>query len=500
MKKKYSIPTLLAGLMALCYSSCNEKRIDLQPLSPTEASFFTEEADFTKAALGVYAKINDYYWFNNNNPIHAFWQLPGDDITTSGTVPFELFGTIQAATGEIGGFYRTTYQLINRANTLLQKLDEEKGAIKTPNLKNTLRGEALFLRGYGNFLLWNYFGTSPLMTERIQTSDKITPPSSKDTELIDQAVKDLTEAAGLLPTSWDNNNRGRVTQSSANGLLGKALVFRGTIKKNPADYTAALAAFTKITDRKLLANFTDNFNVKAENNTESLFEFQASQPDFDNVWLSNDFQAAGVGSTSAYWGFYENHWSLFGKPRFEATQKLVDAFEAADPRLTITLDPKTRAFNKYWNTGDQKSQSGVASVNNPRILRYADVLLLQAEATLESGGSTAAAIGLINQIRTRARNMKAGGTVPADHPTTETDKAKILNWIMMERFRELAGEEGSRWLDLRRWHLGGKINLAGFNWGSVRNDVTFDVNKHLYFPIPLNEIDLNPNVTQNPGY
>ncbi|MFN4144178.1 MAG: RagB/SusD family nutrient uptake outer membrane protein [Runella sp.] len=500
--KKQSFKILMAlFITAAFYTSCDEKRIDLQPLSPTEASFFTEENDFTRAIIGVYAKINDYYWFNNNNPIHGFWQLPGDDITTSGTVPFEIFGTLQPANGDLNTFYRVTYQLINRANTAIQKLDEEKGIIKTPNLKNNLRGEALFLRGWANFLLWNYFGTSPLMTERVQTSDRTTPPNSKDTELLDQAIKDFTEAATLLPTSWPTSDRGRVTQSSANGMLGKALVFRGSAKKNNADFTAAIAAFNKITDRRLMANFRDNFDVKVENNAESLFEFQASQPDFDNVWLSNDFEARGVGSTSAYWGYYENHWSLFGKARFEATQKLVNAFEPNDPRRDITLNAANRTFNKYWNTGDQKSQSGVASVNNPRILRYADVLLLRAEAVLESGGSTAEAIGLINQVRTRAREMRAGGTVPANYPTTETDRARIFNWIANERFLELAGEEGARWLDLRRWHLAGKINLgSGFNWSSLRNDVTFDVNKHLLYPIPLSEIDLNPNVKQNPGY
>lgn len=490
---------LLGVAMAVGYA-CDEKRLDLQPLSPTEASYFTEEADFTKAVLGVYAKINDFYWFNNNNPIHGVWQLPGDDITTSGTEAFEIFGTLQPSNGGLNTFYRITYQLINRANTTLQKIDQEKGIYKTANLKTIHRGEALLLRGYGYYLLWNYFGTAPLVTERIQSSDKITPTSSKDTELLDQAIKDFTEAATLLPATWSDANRGRVTQNTANGFLGKALVFRGSAKKSTADMAAAVTAFAKISSLKLMDNFSANFDVKFENNSESLFEFQASQPGFDNVWLPNDFESGGVGSTSTYWGFYENHWSLFGKPPYIATQKLADAFEKDDPRIAATLNPTSKVFNKYWNTGDQKSQSGVASVNNPRILRLADVILLRAEAVLESGGSTAEAIGLINQIRTRARLMKKDGTVPADYPTTETDKAKIFNWIMMERFRELAGEEGARWLDLRRWQMAGKVNLSGFNWSSIRNDVSFDPAKHTVFPIPTSEIDLNPNVKQNPGY
>ncbi|MCP9746411.1 RagB/SusD family nutrient uptake outer membrane protein [Lacihabitans sp. CS3-21] len=492
---------IIFAITIFTYTSCNEKRIDLEPLSPTEASYFFEESDYNKSILGVYAKMTDIYWFNANNPIHGFWILPGDDITTSGTVPFEIFGTLQAANGSINTFYKVAYQIINRANIVLQKLDKEDGVIKTPNLKNNIRGEALFLKGYANFLLWNYFGNSPLVTERIESSDKTTPPNSKGNELLDEAIKNFSEAATLLPVSWNATNRGRATQSSANGFLGKALVFRGSVTKNTADFTEALSALNKIKDKKLVADFGDNFNSKTENNSESLFEFQASQPDFDNVWLSDDFQAGGSGSTSAYWGFYENHWSLFGAPRYEGTKKLAKAFDSEDPRVAATINLNDFTFNKYWNTGELKTQAGVGSANNPRILRYADILLLKAEATLESGGSTSTAIGYINEVRTRARNMKTGGKFPEEYLTTENDKSKIFNWINKERFLELAGEEGTRWLDLRRWHLAGKINLgANYDFSSLRNDVKFDVTKNLLYPIPLNELDLNPNVIQNKGY
>lgn len=479
------------------YTACNESRLDLQPLNPTEASFFTEEIDFDRTSLGVYAKLTDFYWFNNNNPIHGFWQLPGDDVTTTGTEAYEVFFNLQPAEGRLNTFYRVAYQIVNRANTLLDKINTVRdGVYKTPGLKEIHRGEALFLRGYAFFLLFNYYGTSPVITERIQSTDRTTNPSSKDTELLDQAIKDFSEAANLLPDRWDAANRGRVTKNSANGFLGKALVFRGCYKKSTADFTAAITAFNKISGLSLTANFGDNFAFDKENNEESLFEFQASQPSFDNVWLSNDFDN-NVGSTSAYWGWYENHWSLFGKPYYFATQKLRNAFEAGDPRRDITL--RGNDIRKYV-ARNQYSQSGVASVNNPRILRYADVLLLKAEAILESGGSTAEAIGLINQVRTRARNMNPSGTVPADRNTGEADRNRIMQWIMDERFIELAGEEGHRWLDLKRWHAAGKINLANWDFSSVRADAKFDVSKNLLYPIPLNEIDLNPNVKQNQGY
>jgi starch-binding outer membrane protein, SusD/RagB family len=498
MKKYKIIIPLIIFLSIGIYTSCDESKIDLQPTSPTEASFFTEEIDFERMSLGVYAKLSDIYWFNANAPIHGFWLLPGDDVTTTATDAYEVFFNLQPADGKASTYFRVAYQLINRANTFLEKIAAaQAGVYRTPNLQNIHRGEALFLRGYAYFQLWNFFGTSPLITERIVSTDKTTNPNSKDTELLDQAIKDFTEAATLLPTSWNAANRGRVTQNSANGFLGKALVYRGSYKRASADFTAAIAAFNKISGVSLVANFGDNFAANTENNAESLFEFQATQPGGgDNVWLNNDFDN-NIGSTSAFWGWFDNNFALFGAPYYTATQKLRDAFEANDPRKDVTV--RGSDIRKYV-ARNQLSQSGVGSVNNPRILRYADVLLLQAEAILESGGSTADAIALINQVRTRARNMVAGGTVPANRNVGETNRTTILQWIIDERFVELAAEEGIRFMDLKRWHTAGKLSLANWNFSAARNDVRFDVSRHLLFPIPLNEMDLNPNMRQNPGY
>ena len=126
------------------------------------------------------------------------------------------------------------------------------------------------------------------------------------------------------------------------------------------------------------------------------------------------------------------------------------------------------------------------------------MLLLKAEAVLQAGGSTAEAIGLINQVRTRARNM-GGGAEPANYSTAETNKTTIMNWIINERLLELAAE-GQRWPDLRRWHMGGFITLDNAYFSSNTSTMSFQVPKSLNFPIPNSEIDVNPNIVQNPGY
>ncbi len=499
--KHYILKTAALTLVAstVFYLGCNKKELELLPHGPTEANYFTQESDFAKAVFGVYAKLSDVYWYNGGSSLASMLYLEGDDITTNAsTQEFEVFGPIQPSSGSVSYMYANWYQMIARANVVLEKVaDVKDGIYTTPNLKNYNKGEALFLRGLAYYHLWNYFGTAPLRNERVTSTSQFTPSNTTGTQLLEQAIKDFSDAAGLLPQNWATADRGRATSNAANGMLGKSLVFKASATKTTADYTAAIAAFNKVTGLGLVSNFEDNFAFDTENNNESLFEHQATQPfGFDNVWLSNDFDNA-IGSMSAFWGYYSNNFALFGQSRFYATPKLVSAYDTADPRLKITLKPADRTINKYVNR-DKLTQSGVASANNPRILRYADVLLLKAEAVLQSGGLTTDAIALINQVRTRARAMVPAGTVPANYAATETDKAKIMGWIMNERFIELAGE-GQRWFDLKRWHMQGLVTLNNTFFNS-NVPMAFDATKHLLMPIPNSELDVNPNMKQNTGY
>jgi len=503
MKSKFI--TTIAIICAACTAlniSCNKSNLDKLPHGPTEETYFTQESDFTKAVLGIYAKMTDLFWYNGGagSTTMTIFLLPGDDITTNNsTEEFEQFGSLQPGSDRVGYFFKTWYQIIARANVVLDKINTvEDGIYKTPGLKEYNEGEALFLRGFALYNLWNYFGTAPLDTMRVTSNDQFTPPGTTGTQLLDQAINDLTRAADLLPQSWDDNNRGRVTKNSAYGMLGKALVFRASASKDNGDYTAAIAAFNNISGISLIPDFSANFSADSENNNESLFEYQATQAfGLDNVWLPNDFDNA-VGSLSVYWGFYDNNFALFGTSPYFATTKLANAFNPADPRRDHTLNAADRSITKYIE-GNKLDQVGVGSVNNYRLLRYADILLLKAEAILQSGGSASSAIQLINQVRTRARNMVAGGTEPADYSVSETDKNTIMTWIMNERFLELAGE-GQRWPDLRRWQMQGIISLDNSFFSSNTSTMSFQLPKSLNLPIPSSEIDVNPNVQQNPGY
>ncbi len=492
-------------------TSCNDSFLSgPKPQGPTEEDFFKTQDDFERTVYGIYAKMNGWYAWNGgvqgvnggNTPNFTMWTLPGDDATTTAGGPYaapEAFGTLQASNEVVGRFYNVAYEIVSRANVLLEAQADEQGVYQTPGRKDAHKGEALFLRAYAFFNLWNFFGTAPLITFRVRETSEAYLPPSQGTQLLDQAITDLREAVTLLPDSWDDANIGRVTKNSARGMLGKVLVFRGTVNDAAADFTDAIQSFDQITGASLVADFSDNHAFDTENNSESLFEYQASQPSFDNIWLPDEFNTTdGTMSTASYTAYENINNFGYGGAQTVATQKLVDMFDPGDPRLPLTVDPVTREVRKYV-LRDQKNQVGASSVNNPRILRYADVLLLKAEAIIRSGGSTATAIGLINQVRARARNM-GGGAEPADFNTGETSEDVIKQWIRDERFRELAFEEANRWWDVRRWAMAGEITLNNAFFDSDNANFNFEYPTNLNFPIPLSELERNPEMHQNEGY
>lgn len=492
---------LLGG--SVFYLACNKDELEIPPPTQSEASFFKNEAQFRTALIGVYAALTDYYSASNSGggfgsaELEAFF-LPGDDLTHTGTSNFEYFDGLTASNGKLQQIWKSSYIIVGRANKVLQKINESGDVFTTPGLKEANEGEALFLRSYAHFMLWNLFGTAPVDTIVVESESQFNIPSSSGVQLLDQVITDLTRAVTLLPTTpWDDANKGRATANSGYALLGKAYLFRANATGNTADYQAAVNAFNAITGVSLVPNFADNFSVDAENNAESLFEFQAGRNIIatdQNSWLGNDVCDCGV--TGSYFQmFYDGAGTYMGGGRYDATTKLVAAFDADDPRVPFTLNLDDRMILKYVQDGDVLD-GAVVSVNNFRLIRYADVLLMKAEAILQSNGSTADAIGLINEVRTRARGA---GAVPANLNTGEGDKETIMQWIMDERFRELAAE-GHRWFDIRRWHLAGFINLDNAFF-SANNDAKIKFDEHfLYFPVPTNETDVNPNIVQNPGY
>ena len=495
--KKIKIVLLFCLILT---NSCNEDRLNIDPVVPTEANYFQDNDQMTTAMVGLYSKLVFFYNFRGGNWLHDVRLLPDDDLTTIGGYPFETFEGINAGNGDLNNYFRFAYQLINRANFIIGHIQENGNEIyEDESLKDSHLGEALFLRGYMFFHLWQIYGTSPVVTTRFTNIKDALVGNSSGTELLDQAIEDLQQAKGLLPPSWPEDFLGRVTNDSARGMLGKVLLFRGTINNDNADYTAAIAAFDEIENARLMENFGDNFKASTENNQESLFEVQHGKAEvLNNIWLDTD-NFFTIGDLGGYRGYFDGNFTLGGNELLVPTQELMDLFDPQDPRVahTFSSDEEGSRVLKYMvEPGLDRN----TYYNNTRVLRYADVLLMKAEALLESGGDTQQVIELLNQIRERARNSaEPPSSVPADLNVDETNRDVIFQWIMDERRRELAFESGHRWYDLKRWHLGGIIDLTNWDFGSLRSD--FDFQEHnINFPLPVSELELNPNLAQNQGY
>jgi hypothetical protein len=505
----------LVSIMSIYLSSCSEDIINLSPIGDTEAGFFQNESQMTQAVFGIYQKISFFYAFRGgqNNHVYPVTLLPDDDLTTPASYATENFTALNGGNSQLNLYYQFAYQLIARANVVLQKI-EENGAIaykEHPELKDYNKGEALFLRAYMYLMLWNVFGTAPLITERIVNLDDAYAPNSTGTQLLDQAIIDLEEAARILPASWPNEYIGRVTKNSAYGLLGKILVFRGTVNNTTSDFTAAISDFNALSGLSLTKTYKENFENPYQNNEESLFEYQANtNSGGTNPYVGgaggNDAFAV-IGEIGMYIGMFNQIPSWIGNSYFTATDQIKNAYDPDDPRLAynIDLNATTRinimkyCRNPNWVLGGDGN--GITS-NDPRILRYADILLLKAEAIVRSGGSLSEAIGLINKVRERARNSTEDGipsVAPADRDVSETNKATVLDWVFQERRLELAFEEGHRWFDLRRRHIAGEIDLKTLNFDSMDKGFKFE-DKNIYFPLPDREVVDNANLNQNPGY
>lgn len=547
LQKIKNISILILGISML--SSC-EDFLDVPPSSELESNYFINEDRVQRGIAGIYTSLSNYYGANlggvmsgNGETLHPLWLLEGDDLTTSSSSAnpeYEAFSGLAPSNNRVFGLWQKYYFLIGRANFMLDKLADPEivKVIKTPGLADANRGEALFLRAFINYKLWDQFRKAPLILKRITDPSKAVNPPSKDFELLDAAISDLKEAATLLPPSWGTERKGRVFKNSAYGLLVKCYMLRANYAdkysggNQTQDYANAIAAFEQITGETTIDGvpYGDNFDYRTENNPESLFEYQAGHNTVsDNPWLDADW-GGPVASYGAMYQFYTSHWGNYGSGGgvIGPTSKLRAKFEPLDPRIEETfklaedVDNMDGAlwwlgapweyfdgyqFVKYIN-GERGAiydiNFGVTSSNNPRILRLADVKLAVAEAYLKTGAPNLAT-KQVNDIRKRARLSTPTGVesaIPADFATV------TMQNIMDERLLELAGEDDIRWSDLKRWHAAGDIDLASwsasdFGYPFDPSLFSFEVGKHTIFPIPEAEMQKNPLLMadgNNPGY
>lgn len=355
------------------------------------------------------------------------------------------------------------------------------------------------------------FGDVPLRLKNAQTKEEYFVAKSPEADVWKQIVQDFTEAAADLPVSYPSQWVGRATKGAALAFLGKSYLYQ-------KDWKNAESTLKQLTvspfSYQLMANYADNFIPAKDNNQESVFEIQLGDVGGTNPWAGeNASQAIGVTTAQEFAPAEVAGW-------FEVspTDKLFNEFQKEktvnndlDPRMYATLMwdyPGATFYNKpfsdfklifgyhsmikklqnYWKTNELAGSSGASdytSDNNERALRYADVLLMIAEAETMQG-NVSDAYNYVKMIRDRAQ-------LPA--LSTGLTQDQMMAEIRHQRMLEFA-RENQRFYDLKRWGL---LQQEITNSDKVGKQF-FVAKKHDYFPVPQAEMNSNPAMTQNPNW
>jgi hypothetical protein len=497
---KFYKRTTVALLAALALStSCQKDLLDkVNPNQPTVENFWKTSADAQAGVTAAYSALQfpgTYArWIHFATDIRSdegYSLSPWTDLANS-----TRFVQLDYDLEPIRVIWEDHYRGVFRCNQILANVP----AIQMDaTLQKTALAEAHFLRGLYYFNLVTHFGNVPLILD--PSTVRSTAPQATIAQGTAQVISDLQAAITDLPVT---NDIGHATKGSAQALLGRVYM-------QQRKWSEASALFTTVISSgkySLVPNYLDNFTIANENNSESLFEVQFASVN----------QGGGQDVAGASEGFERPQ--FFGPPGIgwtdgRARPWLLDEMSDktvtgdVDPRRDITVFhypmllfgqtyearkvPLTDTFwHKYEDDRTQNFENYFSGINF-RVIRYADVLLMQAEAQNELG-NTAAAIPLINRVRTRP-------SVNITPLTGNFTQAQMRTQIMHERVCELAGE-GTRWLDLNRWGL--LSNPASLDVLKAPNHdpdfINFVIGKSELLPLTRTDLTADPNLKQNPGY
>lgn len=465
----YFLSILFAGFI---FSSCGKDFTKLTPESQRNATaFYQSQSDFNTSVAGAYASLQ--LNGNTRQGIPVAFEMQSDNASNAAGASgiseqyekVDLFQ--QIATGVFPELvWSDSYKGIDRCNNIIKLIDN---ASFDEKLKNQYKGEALFIRSLLYYNLTVIFGNVQLKLEPTSTIDRALPQVDAKT-VYAQIATDLSTAAGLLPPTYSAIDRGRATSWAAKSLEAKILLTAG--KKDEAK--TVLSDIINNGPYQLLPNYADVFGTSHKNSAESIFEVQ--------------YLAGGRGLGSMYTNMFVNPkldpiGAGGGNIPFAITKDVRDEFESGDKRFPVSI-VDTSINQAYWVV--PKYYGNVTGPldgdANWIVLRYADVILMMAEAVGAPGGYT-----YINQIRTRAGLSSIGASA------TMTFDQQLLH----ERRVEFAFE-GQRWPDLLRFGVAKKV-MAKELTDRTGTKFTED-NIKLLFPIPQQEIDNSTNLTQNSDY
>ncbi|MEJ7767115.1 MAG: RagB/SusD family nutrient uptake outer membrane protein [Chitinophagaceae bacterium] len=479
MKKFISI--IIIGAI-LSSSACKKSFIELSPISTVSTgALYKTNKDFKDAIVGIYGNYQGEY-----QNMWLYGDMRGDDSwdeLVKGTAAAMDNFTINNDDGVINSSWRNYYSIINRANMMLFKIAEADPAAVIS--KDVYSAEAKFLRALAYFNLVRIFGDVPVVTRQLTIEEgyqSVRVPVAK--VYADVIVKDLLEAENALPVKYSGSDVGRATKGAVKALLGKVYL---TIK----DFPKAEVKLQEVTTLgyALLPKYNDLFDfTKDEHHSEYIFDIEYEQGIGEGNCFTTNFTPKNP-PLATFYGVTGGQNGNNNPPR-----SLFDIFPAGDQRKDVTAaDGFTDAsgvFHKLIPTSNDvqtftkkymvRLLATCDSRANWKVIRYADVLLMYAEA-LNENGKTAEALTHLNKVRVRA-----GVPIYAGLSQVGTRDA-----IGLERRLELSFE-GHRWFDLLRT---GKALSVMASYG-MKDYMTV-------YPLPLSQVQLinDPAIfPQNPGY
>ncbi len=489
--KKILILSLIAWFLFGCSKFLDE---DMQGIYTSNTFFSTDD----HAWLALTAAYQPMAFSSIHNNLWVFGDVTSDDAIKGGNpgdqseIEFIEQFTYTRDNGFLLNIWRRYYEGISRANDVIHRL----GTGVSQNVREQAIAEAQFLRAYYYFNLVNIFGEIPLKLAPAYSTAELHVGVSAVETIFTQIEQDLLDAIEKLPSSA--SQAGRANKAAAYGLLAKTYLYQNKY----SDCLDAIEMLEVNGSFSLVNNYSHNFRSGMQNNSETVFAIQhlTGQEPFAGNVLNQWFAPQ-----------HENGY-FFNAP----TQDFVDAFEKTDddivdPRLDYTLaregstwlngEPYDPAWSPTGYTLKKHVQpldeipTGLKGDGNLNYIymRYADVLLMKAEA-LNELNRTAEALEPINQVRKRARecylydeHLEGHGSIPPGLlPEIETTNQNQLRQIIRNERRVELGFEFHRFFDLMRY---GKIYAE-----EKLSETSFVFDQHRYFPIPQNEVDINTNI------
>ncbi len=500
MKKNIKYFILLLFVISL-FSAC-DSWLDVDPADKYTANTFWKTEEHASAGLtGCYKVLHPW----RNNYTFEF------DMITSNAMPYnEANGTQAIGKGEhlsttalITLLWSDCYKGVGRTNTFLDNIGNVD---MDENLKKRMTGEAKFLRAFYYSYLVNHYGGVPLILETPNAEKHASLPRDTKDAVLNQIIKDLTEAAEVLPSSYSGSNLGRATKGAALSLKARMLLYNGR-------WSEAAAAAKSVMDLKVYGLFGDYRHMFMEQNKhhkEVVFNIESSLPDFQTT---HDQTIYRLNRPAPLKELVDCYLMTDGKTIKESPlYNKEKPYENRDPRLLYSItcigypyngklitkeDVMTTGFGmkKYTTYEDNVTIPLVErSAFNTILIRYAEVLLTYAEAQNEANGPDDSVYDAVNQVRNRT-----GVNMP-EIPKGMT-KEQMREVIRLERRVELA-LEGLYYYDVLRWKT-----IETENKGAMHNadgvEIVirkFNPARDYLWPIPYNQTVQNPNLEQNPNW